>query len=82
MTALTDTAMPVLAHQGGWDELLLAAGIVLAVLGTSAFRTRRRGRGAGAARARPGACPYCDAPLPPGTARCAECGFRVPSERP
>lgn len=74
----------LLAHAGGWDELLLAAGIVLAFLGASAWRGRRRRQApgeAGRAAARPGFCPYCEAALPSGAGRCPACGFRVP-ERP
>jgi uncharacterized OB-fold protein len=56
--------------------MLLAAGLVLAMLGVSRFRrgwTRTR---------RPAwpdaACEYCGATLEPGEARCPSCGFRKP----
>lgn len=76
--------MDLLAHEGGWDELLLAAGIVLAFLGASAWRGRRRRQGPGGTGApgmRPGVCPYCEAALPSGVGRCPACGFRVPERR-
>jgi hypothetical protein len=63
--------MNVLAHAGGWDELLLAAAaITLLVM----LRPRRRG---GAAVAE-GPCLYCGRHLRAGTDRCPGCGFRPP----
>jgi hypothetical protein len=72
--------MALLAHQGGWDELLLAAGFVLAMLGVSRLRRRAAGK-------RPtspprsvspaDACAYCGAPLSPDALRCPSCGFRT-----
>ncbi len=72
----------LLAHQGGWDEILLPALFVLALIAIPAIRDRRRRR-AGATEpraARSGqasGCPYCDAPLQPGQSRCPRCGFRT-----
>jgi hypothetical protein len=70
---------PVLAHQGGWDEMLVAAGLVLAVMGMGRLRRRREARGGngttGPAPA-PDICAYCGAPVPPGVERCPSCGFR------
>ena len=66
----------LLAHQGGWDEMLLAAGLVLAMLGVSRFR---RGSTRTRRPAQPDdACEYCGAALTPGVARCPSCGFRKP----
>jgi hypothetical protein len=62
----------MLAHQGGWDELLLTAGLVLAMLGVS--RLRRRGA---TSRSHPDACAYCGEALEPGAVRCPSCGFRI-----
>lgn len=72
----------VLAHQGGWDEILLPTLFVLALIAIPAIRDRRRRR-AGAAEpreprnARGSTCPYCDAPVGPGQTRCPRCGFRT-----
>jgi hypothetical protein len=65
----------VIAHAGGWDELLLAAAAVILVL---MLRPRRRG---GGAPPDPGPCLYCDLALPAGVERCPRCGFRVPRAR-
>jgi hypothetical protein len=74
--------MALLAHQGGWDELLLTAGLVLAMLGVS--RLRRRGarkptpptpRSAPSPTAN--SCAFCAAPLAPEDVRCPSCGFRT-----
>jgi hypothetical protein len=65
----------VIAHAGGWDELLLAAAAVILVL---MLRPRRRGGGEPTG---PGPCLYCDMDLPVGTERCPLCGFRVPRAR-
>jgi MYXO-CTERM domain-containing protein len=67
---------PLLAHQGGWDEILLAALLVLAMLGFSRIRRRREARQPAVGPA--GVCAYCGAPLESGAPRCAECGFKVP----
>jgi hypothetical protein len=71
--------MGVLAHQGGWDEILIPALFVLALIGIPAIRDRRRGRAPSAPAARSSSCPYCDAPLGSRDARCPRCGFRVPA---
>ena len=65
---------PLLAHQGGWDEMLLTAGLVLGMLAISRYR---RGK---ASRRPPAApehlCEYCGAALDPSEERCPSCGFR------
>ena len=66
----------LLAHQGGWDEMLLAAGLVLAMLGVSRFR-RRSTRTRRPAQP-DDACEYCGAALTSGEARCPSCGYRRP----
>ncbi|MDQ4107305.1 MAG: hypothetical protein M3138_00665 [Actinomycetota bacterium] len=64
----------ILAHQGGWDELLLTAGLVLAVLGVSMLRRRR----ATPRQRQPDeVCPYCGNALEPEAVRCPSCGFRT-----
>lgn len=63
----------ILAHQGGWDELLMTAGLVLAMLGVSRLR-RRTGT---PPRAHPNVCAYCGEALEPDTVRCPSCGFRT-----
>ena len=65
----------MIAHAGGWDELLLAAAAVILVL---MLRPRRR---EGTEPAGPGPCLYCDLELAAGTERCPRCGFRVPRAR-
>jgi hypothetical protein len=66
----------VLAHQGGWDEMLLSAVLVLGMLGYSRLRRRREGS------PRPSSgpsdvCTYCDMKLREGEPRCPSCGFRT-----
>ena len=73
----------MLAHQGGWDELLLPVLIVALVLAVPAMRRRRRAEGHGpaeegpAAGRTPGTCSFCGAQVAPIDERCAACGFRV-----
>jgi len=70
---------PLLAHQGGWDEILLPALIVLGVLGVS--RWRRRSTAGEPSPTPPAAmervCGYCGGPLKPSDVRCPSCGFRT-----
>jgi hypothetical protein len=67
----------LLAHQGGWDEMLLTAGLVLGMLAISRFRRRTTRR---PPRALPDdRCEYCGAALEPADVRCPSCGFRKPS---
>lgn len=73
----------VLAHQGGWDELLLPALIVALVLAVPAVRRRRRAEGDEPVQEEqsPGpekeACSYCGDPVAQAGERCPSCGFRV-----
>jgi hypothetical protein len=72
--------MAMLAHQGGWDEILLTSGLVLAMLGVS--RLRRRHAATPTASQPPRAptvdrCAYCGAELAPDDVRCSSCGFRT-----
>lgn len=71
---------PLLAHQGGWDEILLPTLAVLAMIGLMRYRHRRSTtrRDAGGMDA-DGTCGYCGAELPSGVRRCPSCGFRVPA---
>jgi MYXO-CTERM domain-containing protein len=70
--------IPVLAHQGGWDEILLPALVVLGLLWASRRRQRREAAGAPTEeRQGLGTCAYCGAPLPEDAPRCPSCGFRV-----
>lgn len=64
----------MLAHQGGWDEMLIAGAVVLVMLGIS--RLRRRRREPRATEVRGDVCAYCGAALQPSEARCPSCGFR------
>jgi hypothetical protein len=68
----------MLAHQGGWDEMLLPFAVVLIVFwGPALLRRRRAAQARGPAS---GPCAYCGAPLRSGERRCDACGFRaVPS---
>ena len=71
---------PILAHQGGWDEMLVAVGLVLAVMGAGRLRRRREERRSGARTPHDDGverCAYCDEPLPEEAERCPACGFRV-----
>ena len=66
---------PILAHQGGWDEMLVAAGLVLGMLAFSRFR-RRRHESAAPRERPPDVCAYCGAALTPDEVRCPSCGFQ------
>jgi hypothetical protein len=70
---------PVIAHAGGWDEILIPVAI-LAYLGYWLLR-KRPGEESGAEAAEdvraPSPCAYCDAEVPAGQGRCPSCGFRV-----
>ena len=72
--------MAMLAHQGGWDEILLTSGLILGMLGVS--RLRRRSTDAPTVSQPPpppstaDLCAYCGAELTPADIRCASCGFR------
>ena len=65
----------MIAHQGGWDEVLLPT---IAVLGLLWFtRRRRRDDAVVPPAAYPEVCGYCGAELPEHARRCSSCGFRV-----
>jgi len=72
---------PILAHQGGWDEMLVAAGLVLGMLAFSRFR-RRRHEGAAPRERPPDVCAYCGAALAPDEVRCPSCGFQRTRQEP
>jgi hypothetical protein len=61
----------VLAHAGGWDELLIALGAVLLFV---LFRSTRAPR---EDQPSTGPCLYCGHHLGPDVERCPECGFRA-----
>lgn len=63
----------MIAHQGGWDELLIVVSVVLAFLAISAFARRRRSRGGVPSSS---VCAYCGRQPDPGAASCPSCGFR------
>jgi len=68
----------MLAHQGGWDDLLLPALLVLGLIAYPMLRDRRRGQPV-AERVRPvQGCAYCGGRIGPDDARCLRCGFRTP----
>lgn len=67
----------MLAHQGGWDEILLPALFVLALIALPALRDRRRGTPASRPAAHVRECAYCGERVMPTDARCARCGFRT-----
>jgi hypothetical protein len=77
--------MAMLAHQGGWDELLLTFALILGLLGVSRlWRRSARSPRASQPPSTPGIdlCAYCGAELAPEAVRCSSCGFRtrVPDE--
>ena len=69
----------MLAHQGGWDEILLTVGLVLGMLGLSRWRRRPH------TSFDPAPTPtieandsaYCGTSLTPDDVRCPSCGFRT-----
>lgn len=66
----------LLAHQGGWDEMLLSAGLVLAMLALSRFRRRTPPVPPTTTTQSNVVCAYCGAALQPDDIRCPSCGFR------
>jgi len=72
---------PLLAHAGGWDELLVAALVALWFAGRGFLRRRReapaRSRRGAAGPARRGPCAYCGGMLQETDRRCRRCGFRA-----
>ena len=75
---MTPLLAALLAHQGGWDELLLAAGLVFAMLAVSRFRRRTPPvPPPPPPKTQPDdACAYCGTALEPDDIRCPSCGFR------
>jgi hypothetical protein len=80
----------LLAHQGGWDELLLTVGFVVAMLGVSRLRRRSARRSPDpmpALAPAPGpprsadACAYCGTALTPDDVVCPACGFHRSAAR-
>jgi predicted amidophosphoribosyltransferase len=67
----------MLAHQGGWDELLLPFAVLLVVFGAPALLRRRRATLSDTSGG--GMCAYCGAELRAGDRRCERCGFRAVS---
>jgi hypothetical protein len=68
----------LVAHQGGWDELLIIAGAGLVILVAVLPRIREeRRREARAAEPASGPCAYCDAMIEAELRRCPACGFRA-----
>ncbi|MGH2723380.1 MAG: hypothetical protein ACRDI0_03795 [Actinomycetota bacterium] len=67
--------MGLVAHAGGWDELLVIVGAVLILVVPKIVRDRRAR--ADAAEPERGPCLYCGRPLGPGVDRCPGCGFRA-----
>jgi hypothetical protein len=61
----------VIAHAGGWDELLIAGGALLLFF---LYRSSRRPR---EDQPETGPCLYCGRQLERGAERCPECGFRA-----
>jgi predicted amidophosphoribosyltransferase len=66
--------MSVIAHAGGWDEMLITL-IVLAVVFALAGRSKRRTARSTGVEAGP--CPFCGAELDRTSDRCPQCGFRT-----
>ena len=64
--------MSVLAHAGGFDEIVLGVGVVLLFL---MYRSSKAERDAN--EPEEGPCLYCGTHLGPGVERCPECGFRA-----
>ena len=61
MPSIAAIAAALLAHQGGWDEILLIAGPILVVVGLLALARKRVGDGVGTPDDAPG-----DGPPAPG----------------
>jgi ribosomal protein L32 len=67
----------LLAHQGGWDEILLTVGLVLGMLGLSRWRRRTRTSSDPTPITEANVCAYCGGSLTPDDVRCPSCGFRT-----
>jgi ribosomal protein L40E len=61
----------VIAHAGGWDELLIAGGALLLFLLYRSTRARREDQ------PESGPCLYCGRQLGPDVERCPSCGFKA-----
>ncbi|HXF73708.1 MAG TPA: hypothetical protein VNO79_14000 [Actinomycetota bacterium] len=64
----------ILAHAGGWDELVIAALVALSFAGSGLLRRRRGAPRPGSGR---GPCAYCGRMLDGSDRRCPGCGFRA-----
>ena len=62
----------MIAHAGGFDEIILGVGVVLLFL---MYRSSRAERSAN--EPEEGPCLYCGHQLGAGVDRCPECGFRA-----
>ena len=61
----------MIAHAGGWDELLIAGGALLLFFLYRSTRAPREDQ------PEMGPCLYCGRQLDRGVERCPECGFRA-----
>lgn len=62
----------MVAHAGGWDELLIMVGAIALVVLLGKRRGPRPSRYDG-----PGPCAYCGESLSADQARCPSCGFKA-----
>ncbi len=69
----------MLAHQGGWDEMLLPFAVLLVVFGAPVFPPTSAGRSGRLAARRD--LRLLRRPLAGGDRRCGGCGFRAVSGR-
>ncbi len=62
----------MLAHAGGWDEIVVVVGLILLLL---VFRSTRAERGKDGPQEGP--CMYCGTFVGADEERCSSCGFRA-----
>jgi hypothetical protein len=65
----------MLAHQGGWDEMLYMGGAVVVLSVYLSVRHRRPPDEQGPPTS-PHDCRYCGRGIPLGETRCPACGFK------